>query len=448
MTETMTKAYLKSKKTGQIYMPYAGTNIAPATNKTLGGVIVGTGLDSDTDGTLFLDTDFLGSIFPDFDLLEPAETHEFTVDGTGFKQIWSRANSDLSTNSSLVDELNDLAWYRITVSTGSTIKSITDFVCEFPGGANTSPIIWFKDRTYSSTLANSGLYQSAISYPVTLNSGSVYEHAISQYNGTERTWKIEVFKIQGDITFANRLTSTVYNSSNHNRNIATVHGTNGYGYQGGTLNASVETANTAGYVTEFLSKFLGSAPQAGATISANTLAFLSTDNKLYPVSNTSKELNANFGLGFSRVSTTSGNTASTTNILKQGVWDSLGSISHDTLSQGAPVYLRCTMSNGKIYSNNYLATSMSAGYTWVKVGVAFSATAIAIMLEDVIFMTLDSSGNLTHVNGVSLAGSGLATSAKAGIVKPDNTTITVKDGTISAVQPDIIVGASWDSAST
>lgn len=450
MTDTMTKVYLKSKVSGNTYMPYAGTNIAPATSSTLGGIIVGGGLDSDTDGTVSLDTDYLGSVFPDFDLLEPVATYTYNISATGFKQIWSRDNTNLSTTNALVEELNDIAWYRITVSSGTTIKSVTDFVCEFPGGSNASPVLWWKDRSYANTLSASGLYQSAVSYPTTLSSGSVYEHACSQYNGTERTWKVEVFRLNGDITFNSSVTSTVYNSSNHERSISTIHNTNGYGYQGTTFNANVESANSAGHVTGYLSKYLGSAPIAGETISANTLSYLSTaDNKLYSIATTNKAINASFGLGFNKGSTTSGNTASVDNVLKQGVWDSLGSISHDTFTQGAPVYLRCTMSNGAIYSDNYLATSMSAGYTWAKVGVAFSATAIAIMLEDSVFFTLNSSGALTHVNGISIPGASVATTSAVGLVQPDNSTITITNaGIISAVQPNIIASASWDSAST
>ena len=398
-------AILKSKLTGAVYYPYAGSNIAPATDNALGGVKIGLGFDSDPDGTISLDTDYISSVFPNFDLLEPALTFEYDISSTGYKQIWSRPNTGLSTTNAIVDELNDTAWYRITVSSDTTIKSITDCVVEFPGKSGTCPIMWFRNRSFGTTYATSGLYSSNLVYPKALNSDRVYEGSCSQYDATARHWKIEVFKASGNIAFNDAETASAYTSTYHNQNTLTLYGCDGYGYQGQnfvTNCTNAVAATAANHVDGYLIKFLGTNPAAGEALVANTLVFLSTDNTFYNISNTAQPINASLGLAFSAAATNSGSSPSMTNIRKQGVWTSI-STSHATLAKGTPVYLRCTMDNGAIHSDNYLATSMEPGYTWAKVGVAYSTTAIAYILEDVTFMTLDSNGKLTHVNGVEVS---------------------------------------------
>ena len=56
-------------------------------------------------------------------------------------------------------------------------------------------------------------------------------------------------------------------------------------------------------------------------------------------------------------------------------------------------------SSGNIHSDNYLATSMSAGYTWVPFGTAIASNNIYMDVRRPTFYTLNSAGDITHVNG-------------------------------------------------
>jgi hypothetical protein len=59
--------------------------------------------------------------------------------------------------------------------------------------------------------------------------------------------------------------------------------------------------------------------------------------------------------------------------------------------------------NGNIHSDNYLATSMGAGYTWLPFGVATASNAINMDTRGQHFYTLDSNGKLTHLDGIEIA---------------------------------------------
>ena len=92
---------------------------------------------------------------------------------------------------------------------------------------------------------------------------------------------------------------------------------------------------------------------------------------------------------------------------QKGSWTDLGgdaNMGKNTIARGNPVYLRCTLdANGNIFSDAYLDTAMSPGYTWCYVGVGQSATAINVDTTHSLFLTLDSAGKLTHVNGRALS---------------------------------------------
>lgn len=103
----------------------------------------------------------------------------------------------------------------------------------------------------------------------------------------------------------------------------------------------------------------------------------------------------------------------------------VGYISHDTFALGNRVFLRCTMdSSGNVHSDNYLSTTMSAGYTWMPFGWARSATTLYVDTRFPMFYTLDANGKLTHINGKEVAGSGAASVAWGDITgKPTFATV-------------------------
>ena len=79
-------------------------------------------------------------------------------------------------------------------------------------------------------------------------------------------------------------------------------------------------------------------------------------------------------------------------------------MTHDTLARGDNVYLKCGMDeNGNIYSRNHLSTAMSAGYTWIHIGIASSSTAVLVDTCGKHFYTLNASGKLTHIDGLEIA---------------------------------------------
>lgn len=344
-------------------------------------------------------------MFPNFDALTPIATYTYNIASTAYYRICRRKNTGLSD----ISEFDDILLFRITV-TGSGISQTADVFVQ-GSKALVYPMSYAFNRTYSTSGATTGIRYLRFNYPEALNSGYGWDIEIAAYNATARTVKVEVFATTENVTWESSLTPSEYNSTNWNTNSMTLYANRGLCALG-TVPIAASSASSATYISGYLPMFTGGTqPLTGEAITANTLVFMS-GNKFYKASNKNVAITPEAGLAFCSNAHNSGVAVTYSYIRQKGNWGTLGgdsAMTHATLARGNPIYLRCTLdSSGNIKSTAYLATEMTAGYTWCYVGVAQSATAINVDTTHPLFLTLDSSGKLTHINGKEIgSGSGL-----------------------------------------
>lgn len=351
-----------------------------------------------------------GSVTPSFTGLIPIKTFTWTVADTTYRPVYQMDNTDWAN-----DNMDITVAYRITV-TGTGISQIADIIdrWHYP---TTAPVTSMMNRSLSGSNATTGFRILRAVYPNTSGlNNNTYKigQEIQNYNSTSRTIKVEVFKTDPKVTWnETKPAGSIYAGSTYQSNNNLTVGTN-RGWllrQPTVLNAS--SANSATRISSYESATVASSViKAGATaLVANHLAFQATDGLIYDISNTTKNMvcddNAKIGFISNAISA---NGAIDTTYMRQ-LYNlpstAVGYIPHATIALGDRVYLRCTMDgSGNIHSDNYLATSMSAGYTWVSFGMATAADTIYMDARRPMFYTLDVNGKLTHINGLPIAGGG------------------------------------------
>lgn len=336
-----------------------------------------------------------GTLFPNFSELTPIQTIEYTVATTNNSELCRRSNTGLSSSK----DFNETVLFRVTV-TGTGINQVTDFMV-MGSQALSNPIILALTRTTSTANATTGIRNIYGRVPKTLNSGKDWLIDFACYDSTTRNIKVEVFKTTSDWTFKTARSGSSYSSTYYNTATLTL-GT----YRGlvhlGTVPITANAASTASYSTSLLALFInGTQPVTGEAISGVGLIYMS-GGKYYKASNKTKPINTEVGIALTSTAQTSGAAPSYSNIRQKTSWTSLtadANMTIATLANGDPVYLRCTLSDGNVYSDAYLGTSMTPGYTWCYVGVAQDSSAINLDTTHPVFITLDANGKLTHVNG-------------------------------------------------
>ena len=341
------------------------------------------------------------SCFPIFDDMTPLETHEFDIDDSAYHPIYTIANSNLDYTT-----MNISIAYRITV-TGSGINQVSD-VEELWHSPTVYPITTMINRTYSTSAGATGFRYLRAVYPTSSYvNDSTYPlgQEIAAYNATARHIKIEVFKNNSLVTWKDTKENSIYVDATHNGNGSiTV-----YSYRGWVFRQPVTftatSASSATYVASYETVTVGaSVLKTGATaIAAGTISFLADDGLVYNINNTTK----NMATGVQKVavitSAINANTAISNTYFRYCYSipaATMNVIPHDTMVLGNRLFLRCTMdASGNIHSDNYVATSMSAGYTWLPFGIATAATTAYIDTRNQHFYTLDANGKLTHIDG-------------------------------------------------
>lgn len=343
-----------------------------------------------------------GSTNPVFDDMTPVRTIEWDVSDTKYRPIYQMAN----TNWTYIN-MDITVAYRITV-TGTGIHSVTDIVDRWHNPVS-YPITSMFCRTLSNSGATTGFRYLRAVYPVAayLNNATYpLGQEVAQYNNTARHYKIEVFKDDAQVSWNSvKPSGPIYVSSTYNGNSSmTAYDTRGWRFR----QPSQMYAQNAGYA-DYIANYepvnvaAGELKNGATALVAGHFAFLAEDGLVYDISNTAKaisvpeakigwlygNINANAAISYTNWRAISRPTAAQTEFF-----------SHDAFALGDRLYLRCTMdSNGKIYSDNYLATNMSAGYTWMPIGWARNATQFYADTRFPMFYTLNSAGKLTHVNG-------------------------------------------------
>lgn len=335
-------------------------------------------------------------LLPNFDKLTPKATYTYTVADTSAHEICARANTGLSD----ISDFSEVVLFRVTV-TGSGIEQVTDFLVQ-GSRALTSPMVIANNRTLTTTAATSGIRYVYFRSPKALNSGYGWALDFACYNATARTVKVEVYADTDAWTWRSALTASSYDSNHQASATLTTYTSRGI-VALGTVPITVNTSATATYITGYLPRFngAGTQPVAGEALSSNALIYYS-GNKAYMTGNKTKPINPEQGLAWLSSAITNGSAVTYNYARMAGSWSALGGdsgLSKGTLARGNPVYLRCTMAEGNIYSDAYLSAEMETGYTWCYIGTAQSNTAINLDATHPLFLTLDASGKLTHVNG-------------------------------------------------
>ena len=343
--------------------------------------------------------------FPNFEDMEKVATYEYDVSDTNYHTIYTIANTGWNEMN-----MDVLVAYRMTI-TGTNINQVIDVV-DLWHYACTYPLTSALSKTLSVASATSGIRGTRAVYPATsyINDTN-YPMAMEFYtysNDTRRV-KIEVFKTNSVVTWANVLTNATYSDSTH-------HGSNAISYynmRGWLFRKPVSFVATGADVATRVGSYepyaIGSSSiKTGTSITGNHITFLADDGLVYDISNTAK----NISVGISRVglipNSYTSNKAINQSDMRTAVLLTSGQtalIPHATMALGNRLYLRCTMdANGKIHSDNYLDTEMRAGYTWMPFGFATASNALYMDTRNQSFYTLDANGELTHINGLKIAG--------------------------------------------
>lgn len=370
---------------------------------TLENVITGKNLINSTSlQNLCLDTN---SPTPNFENMTPIATYEFDVSDSNYHPIYTLPNSNLS-----YSDTNIVVAYRIT-TTGTGIYDSSDIIDIWHNPAS-YPLTTVMHRTLSTSSGTTGVRYLRAVYPTSTylnNSNYPLGQEICAYNSDARHIKVEVFKMPLDITWKTSADSSIYVNSTYNGNQAmTLYNVRGWIYrQPQSFIAS--SAGYANYVNAYECAIIGPAAikSGNAALAANHFVYLADDGLVYDISNTTKNISANYKKVGVLSTAVAKNTAISSTYFKtvfQLSSTMVGTISHDTFALGRRVFLRCTMdANGNIHSDNYLATSMGAGYTWLPFGVATASNAINMDTRGQHFYTLDSNGKLTHLDGIEIA---------------------------------------------
>ena len=348
-----------------------------------------------------------GSTNPVFDDMVALQTIEWDVSDTTYRPIYQMANTGWTQMN-----MDITVAYRVTV-TGTNINSVTDVVDRWHS-PTTYPISSFMCRTLSTSAATTGLKYLRAVYPTSsyLNNATYpLGVEVEMHNSTARHVKVEVFKTHSSVTWnATKPSGSIYVSStyNGNRNIE-IYATRGWCFhQPAQMYAN--SAGQASYMADFeaVNTAAGEIKSGATALVAGHYAYLADDGLVYDISDTTH----NIAMGESKIGFMNSAVNASTAIswtywraISRPSATQVGYFNHDTFALGNRVFLRCTMdSNGNIHSGNYLATSMTAGYTWMPFGWARSSSQIYVDTRFPMFYTLDSSGKLSHINGKAVAG--------------------------------------------
>lgn len=347
-----------------------------------------------------------GVLIPNFDALTPIQTIEYDVNATTYYQIFSRANTGIST---LMSEVNDVAKLRITV-TGTDIYSQTDVLVMFQPGL-IYPKVFGNHNTYSTTAATTGLYQLRAIYPTTLNNASYpWMLEFRTYNAIARHIKIEVFSTTENIAWITTKTATVYDSSYFGQGTVYAYSYRGFFCLGGNNQMSIGgSANNAAYATSYHLTWMHSnsiLPLAGEALISNALVYIS-NGKFFKITNKNQPIETDTGIMLIATNYAVNAAVTYASARQKTLWTPLtddAALTYDTFDRGDQVYLRCTVGNdGKLYSDGHLSKTKTNGYAWVHVGTAGSDTSVNLDTCGKPFMYLDSEGNASLYNGNRLS---------------------------------------------
>lgn len=344
-------------------------------------------------------------VAPDFTGLQPIKTVEFDISDTAYHPIVAFDNENIVPDV----PFNKLYAFRVTVTStvDARISATTDAVINFVnpyGTPYTSIVNYLKDTVASYT----GIKYFRYVWPTAANvnnktNAPYYGIEISQHNATKRHYVIEFFKYSEGTIFYDKSTTSIYVNSTYNGS-----GTNTvYTYRGlissGYTYLYATSAGASTYVGGYFNRYIGSSTtgKTGEELPANTMIFLGEDWKMHPVTNTTVAINTDGGISVI-LNALNTNTAYNYSYYRQRchLTTLVTATPHDTFSAQDNMYLRCTIGeDGKIYSDNYLTRTMSAGYTYIYVGEYNTSASISFDTIGKMFITVNDDNTITRLNG-------------------------------------------------
>jgi len=355
------------------------------------------------------------SLFPNFDLAIPKQTIEFDVATAGYFNVFTVANDTIVSG-----DVTGVAGFRVT-GTMSGASQVIDIMVSCNGVANRELDIFGFNKPSTTASADAiCIYAVAGGWPKAVNNSYPWYVNLYVANNTQRHIKIDVFYDTFNATWVTGYTANPYNETYHT-GITRYMNVPGF-FSLRNLTIDVQSATQAAYITSYLPAYFLDVPiVAGTAIAYDNLVFLSTDGKVYPVSTTNKAIRAKSELCVIGTSYAADATPISP-FVRCRCTNSFASTSatYGTFAKGDEVYLRCSMNNGAIYSDGVLTNAMSAGYTWVQIGIAYSASGYDFVSGKP-FLTLDANGKLTHVNGQEIAMPSAAMAVSTSTTLADNT---------------------------
>lgn len=335
-------------------------------------------------------------ILPNFDTMSVLQTIEFDTSDTNWHTVFTRTNTETAHST-----LDDIIYFRMTV-TGTSINQICDCAILLEGRLDNPTLVAFLKPGTTDGNYSGARYVRTV-YPKNLNNGYGWAfEVINNRNSNARHYKIEVFKTNSKITWVQGTTSA-YNSTYQNNGQVTFETTCGYYIN--SFNGSIGQSTWGTSINSFLPKFVtfSTNPLVAEALLINQMVFMNS-NKFYPATNKTTAIEPGCGIQFTNTAYAVDASIGWDRIRQKQRISDLTNIPHATLARGNPCYFRCTMdANGNILSDNYVTTSMTSGYTWYYLGVAESSSAFTLDTTQSFFMTLNSSGKLTHINGKAIS---------------------------------------------
>ena len=348
--------------------------------------------------TKTIENTFANPLIPDTTNMTPIQTIEYDINTTSYYRLCTFANTITA-----LKDIKGSTLFRITI-TGTNINHTVEGIFSMRNVIAAVPICIFRNLPGTATGAQTGFRYFRVNYPKVINNGYNWDFEVASYNATARHIKIEIFKNDTGFTWNQSATvSGGYDADNQGSQSVTLYTTDGILWTP-TMNGGVSSATSASSISSYLQRHIGAPFTTGAAVKANEFAYV-YNNKLYPASTKTNPIETGTGMMLVTTAYANNKDVGAAYIRQKCTVTSLTNIPHDTLTKGCPCYFRCTTdANGNVYSDNYIATSRTAGYTWYFVGNAISSSSIAIdMTQNTEFITLDANGRISRIDGFEIA---------------------------------------------
>lgn len=366
--------------------------------------------------------DSLVSMFSKLDEITPVRTIEYDIASTTGQIIYSRANV---TEDALLNTITDTLIYSIEVTgnADSNIYAQYKVYARFQPCPTRSPMTFIEHihRNPAGTASLEGLKLLTYYYPKAINNGYPYICYITAPATGSRHIKIRVYQDSSNVDWKNPAIPVAVTEGLYNTTYQTKGSEMTITASGWITNGITQASSTTATISTSLPKnFVGSIYQAGEALTGGNLVYRAlNDGKIYRVGTltaTINDVSTNLTLdpmfGVTRIVNSR---AINANIVASDL-DYKRSINPSTPNNGSSfqietgwtkgdtIYYKCTQSGTSLIPTGHITSTLSPGYAYFPIGVINSASSLDFDCIGHEFVTLNSSGKVTHVNGLEIAG--------------------------------------------